>query len=242
MEQLSVSALLTFNFSQPVAIMDSTSCFLNKLVFSRRINAAYPSAGTVIPSFPGTCRYNRSSTLAIASMDPRDYSIFIQMNIFSNLESSNMGTVRGMEEEFLPQISIAPIFSIAVNAFIPHIGRPSLTRFDVDFENRIITLQFTDLMNVSSFRASDLTLGNPATSLALSPASTSSVIASDLTAISVSLRRSDLMALSTRLICTNRSDCFCWFPSTLAHNYAGSVVLEVSPTLPIQVRRFYSRV
>lgn len=237
--QQSDSIEITLTLSEPVTINTTTPCFVDKLLF-----LSAPSTTNVLaPSYPGSCRASAGNT-AVADMDPRDYSRALQAGIFLDEISTFMAIREGAESDFLPSVDFIPVLEIAPLAASNHSGHvdpPSLLAFDVDWQQRLILLHFTDLMDLTNFDADQLILSNPESQqfYMLSRESTprSSEPSSFVKTVCVTIADNDATALLDMSICQSRfSGCACSFGPDLARNYVAIPVVGIAPNMGLQVR------
>ena len=87
-----------------------------------------------------------TSTFPLATMDT---------NTFISIES---GTV--FDTNSNPSIEILPSNAMQITGHFPDITRPSLETFDLDLDNGVITLVFSESVNITTFDMTQLTLQN----------------------------------------------------------------------------------
>lgn len=243
MEQKSDSIQISVTFSGPIET--TTPCFINKLKF---LNEPNRLANTFAPLYPGICQDNPSpSPIVVANMDPRDYANALGAGIFTAVNTTYLAIAEGMEVGFLPSVNLSPMSAdqpMRVQTFTAHVDSPAFTGFDVDLENDFILLHFTDLMDITHFDATQLTLRNQAnSSYSLSPRSRPRRVESNFVkTVCVDLADNDKLVLTDRSICTRKfgGSCFSSFSSSLARNYRGNLVDSISPTMsrPVKMHEY----
>ena len=121
--------------------------------------------------------------------------------------------------------------------------RPRLLMFHIDLTNATISLFFDEATDPSTVDLSRLTLQNAAVSENVTFTPTGGIVMLHPTvtsALVINITEPDLNEMYRLPVCTNTTDCYITYPSTLVQDYAGNDVVDRSGnnTTPLQASMF----
>ena len=175
-----------------------------------------------------------------ADLDPRDYVRALRLGIFvTSASTSRLLTVDGMESDFLPSLDLVPVEGtpLPAAAFTSHTDTPNLASFDLDWSdtNILLLLHFSDIMDISTYDAEEITLSDgAAASYQLTELSRPIGVEFNLVkTVCVTISRADTANMQQRGICTNQfGSCRVTFSSALISSF---VNVPVQPANGIRV-------
>ena len=133
--------------------------------------------------------------------------------------------------------------SLPVRNFVPDSVNPILLTFTLNMDNGILTLIFSETVQSNSLRLSDLSIKDTKTlingSYFLLDSLPSNIINEPVLNILLGNKDLNYIKLNPKL-CTQITNCFISFNSTLIHDTSGNNIAQINPTQAKSVSIFYS--
>eukprot|EP00118_Oscarella_pearsei_P023606 m.284223 g.284223 ORF g.284223 m.284223 type:complete len:389 (+) comp40677_c0_seq9:23689-24855(+) len=241
--------LLSFTLNINTGILD--------LQFSEAVDVTtFNATGITLQNLPNTTHPTLSNTLTTTSLtnspsgsaiavklsaaDLNDLKSQIQLatvtnNTFMTMESFTVDDMRGNRVD-----PIVIPFAQRASDHVADTTRPSLTQFDLDLDDGLLQLIFSEIIDVSSSALRLITLQSSSSSSNESYSLTASIVPSkDANKLDISLAGDDLNALKMNLkLATTRNTTYVSLTKGAVADMKGNVVKEIFSSAALRVEQF----